>query len=185
MVALSIYIIITKPDDWFLMESYWGFNISLFSNFASLMAFYYSWWHSAAVFSSEIAWGFNVMIVPAYWAFEYKNFIRDYANQSADENIMYLVAATVHSTPIICTIIELVYTKFVFLKSDSKYCFYFAMVYIPVNYLGGKYIYHKPVYYQSSLLNWSRPWVTLGIWIGQAFCQYGINWITASYIQHI
>jgi hypothetical protein len=73
----------------------------------------------------------------------------------------------------------------VFLKQDSKYSLIVALVYIPVNWFGGKLIYHHPVYYQSDWLNWSRPWVTLGVWVAQAGLQYGINWITATIIQHI
>ena len=44
MTAISIYIFVTKPKDWWLMESYWGFNISLVSCFCSLMVHYSKWW---------------------------------------------------------------------------------------------------------------------------------------------
>ena len=67
MCVVTVYIFITKPKDWFLMESYWGFNISLVSCFCSLMAVYSKWWQTAAVFTSELAWGFNLLIVPGYW----------------------------------------------------------------------------------------------------------------------
>jgi hypothetical protein len=41
-----------------------------------------------------------------------------------------------------------------------------ALLYIPVNYFGGVYIYGHPVYYMNDWVNWSRPWVTLGVWVG-------------------
>jgi len=104
---------------------------------------------------------------------------------TAAQNLEYLTAATVHTTPFICTIIELCFVKMVFLKKDSKYSAFSALIYIPVNYFGGLLIYKHPVYYQSSWLNWSRPWVTLGVWVGQAGLQYVINYITASIIQHV
>ena len=166
MVGLSVYIMITKPKDWFLMESYWGFNLSLISCFCSLMVHYSKWWQTAAVFSSELSWGFNIMIVPAYWNFEWRNFIRDYMASTAAENIEYATAATVHTSGMVCSIIELCFVKMVFLKQDCKYSFIFALLYIPINYFGGVYIYGHPVYYQNAWVNWSRPWVTLGVWVG-------------------
>lgn len=184
MTMLSVYIIITKPHDWFLMESYWGFNLSLLSNLCSLMAHYSKWWNSMALITSELAFAFNVVIVPAYWTFEWSSWARDYAHQSAAQNIEYATAATVHSTGIICSIIELVYIKMVFLKSDSKWCLLSALVYIPVNYFGGLYS-GKAIYWQSTWLNWSRPWVTLGVWLGQTCIQYGVNYITAIITQRI
>ena len=146
MTALSIYIIITKPDDWFLMESYWGFNISLLSNYCSVLAHFSNSWSSVGLVTSELAFAFNMVIVPAYWTFEWSSWARDYAHQGHDGDIIYAVAATVHSTGIICSIIELVYLKMVFLKSDSKWCCLTALVYIPVNYFGGKFT-GRPIYW--------------------------------------
>ena len=166
MTMLSFYIFATKPHDWWLMESYWGFNLSLLSNYCSLLAAYSQVFGSLALITSEIAFAFNMVIVPAYWSFEFSSFISDFAHNSAEINIEYATAATVHTTGIICSIIELVYIKMVFLKEDSKWCALSALVYIPVNYFGGKYS-GKAIYWQTKWLNWSKPWVTLGVWLLQ------------------
>ena len=71
MFSLALYILITKPKDFFLMESYWGFHVSWISLLFSVLSHWNQWFLSLSVLSSELAWGFNLFIVPFYWEFEW------------------------------------------------------------------------------------------------------------------
>lgn len=47
------------------------------------------------------------------------------------------------------------------------------MSYMPVNLLGGtKMFFGRPVYYESSLTDWSTPWITFGLYCAIAFIQW-------------
>ena len=122
-------------------------------------------WQTLAVHSIEIAWGFNVIIVPAYWIHEILNIIRDYSRQDGLENFSYVYAILVHTGGMISSIISIFITKMVFLRKDSKYSLLVGFLYIPVNYYGGFDMYGHPVYWMTDFLNWSNVYATLTIWI--------------------
>ena len=58
-----------------------------------------------------------------------------------------------------------------------------ALLYIPVNYLGGIYIYGHSVY-DDKWVDWHNPALTLAVWVAQAFVQYLFNYITAIVTQY-
>ena len=67
------------------------------------------------------------------------------------------VACCVHSLPLVCSFVEIILTKMVFLKKDAKYSFFIGILYIPVNYLGSKYE-KSPVYAGFTPIDWSNKW---------------------------
>lgn len=83
----------------------------------------------------------------------------------------------------VCSILELCFTKMVFLKSDCKYSLIVALLYIPVNYFGGKYIYGHSVY-DDYWVDWHNPALTLAVWTAQGGVQYLFNYITAIVTQY-
>jgi hypothetical protein len=149
MFTLAMIILITKPKDFFLMESYWGFHISWISLLLSVLSHKNKWFLSLSVHSSELAWGFNLFIVPFYWEFEWQNIykaVKAYKTNTDERNFEYFTAVSVHTAPIVCCLVELLFTKLVFLKKDSKWNFLVGVLYIPVNYFGAD-IFGHPVYY--------------------------------------
>ena len=74
--------IINTVEDWhtsIYFESEWGFILTTFSIFCTLMANHSKWFHSAAVFTCAVALGFNIVIFPIFWfvlipTFIYKKF---------------------------------------------------------------------------------------------------------------
>ena len=86
--------------------------------------------------------------------------------------------------PLLSSIVELIITKMVFLKQDAKYSLLIGLIYIPINYLGGKYE-HTPVYFQIPYLNWSKPWETFGIFFTQAILMPIFVFIAALITQHL
>ena len=97
-----------------------------------------------------------------YWAYKWWE---DGHTDKTHADEMEIIAICVHTMPLLSSIIELVITKMVFLKKDAKWSLFIGLLYIPVNYFGGKYVGY-PVYNYVSYMNWSKPWMTLGIFLG-------------------
>lgn len=175
---LTILVINTMMNPWdtLYFESEWGFALTVLSLFSSLMAHYSNWWHSVAVHTSELAMGFNICIVPIFWSFMAPEFVAHWGEIADAEGGHWLLfeLCSVHSLPIITSIIELVITDMVFLKRDSKWNFIAGMIYIGFNWVGsrneGKAMYDYPG------LDWTYFWLTFGLFTLQAVALYFINY---------
>ena len=75
MCAMLVYTLYTKPKDVAYFESYWTFTLTVISLFTSMMAHYSKWWHSLAVFTSELSMCFNICVVPVFWIGRANDFI--------------------------------------------------------------------------------------------------------------
>ena len=161
---MLIYTGINKPKDLAYFESYWTYIFTVISLFSSMMAHYSKWWHSFAVYSSELSMCFNICVVPVFWTARLPNFINDWKSDiSLDSRKVILQLAFVHTAPILTSVLELCVTKMCFLKKDSKWVFLIAILYIPVNYWAG--IKNNEAIYDWPLLNWSTWYVTLGLFV--------------------
>ena len=175
MLSMLIYTLNYNPINVAQYESYWTFVITIISLFTSMMAHYSKWWHSLAVYTSELSMCFNICVVPVFWYGRGPSFPADWAanRQSPpydpkDTRWYLFQMAFVHSTPILTSVTELLITKMCFLKKDSKWIFLVAILYIPVNYWafissGGTPIYNYPY------LDWKDWRVTFGAFVFQAF----------------
>ena len=74
------------------------------------------------------------------------------------------------------SVVELLITKMCFLKKDSKWVFFVAIMYIPVNFAYTKL--DNPVYPWAAL-NWDDPIMTLGLFVFQACFMYASNYTIA------
>ena len=175
---LAIFIINTMMNPWdsLYFESEWGFALTTFSLFTSLMAHYSNWWHSAAVHSSELAMGFNICIVPIFWSYQIPYFLDHWDEMAQSDGGRWLLfeLCSVHSLPIITSITELVITDMVFLKRDSKWNFIAGILYIGANWAG--YQDNGIPMYDYWGLDWKNPWLTIGLFVFQACVLYGINY---------
>ena len=101
-----------------------------------------------------------MFIVPFYWAFMWmwaRQWWEEGHTIETDAQKQEAVAICVHTLPLISSFVELVITKMVFLKKDAKWSLIIGLLYIPVNYFGGRYE-KDAVYSLISYLNWSKPW---------------------------
>lgn len=164
---LAIFTINTMMNPWdsLYFESEWGFCLTLISLFTSLMAHYSNWFQSLAVHTSELAMGFNICIVPIFWSFMAPTFINHWDEMLESDGGRWLLfeLCTVHSLPIITSVIELVVTDMVFLKRDSKWNFIFGILYIFANYAG--YKANGTPMYDYPGLDWVNPWLTGGLFV--------------------
>ena len=80
MLVLLIYTFATKPKNVAYFESYWTFLITVLSLFLSMMAHFSKWFHSMAVFTSELSMCFNICVVPCFWIARYPDFVKGFGN---------------------------------------------------------------------------------------------------------
>jgi len=171
------------------------------------MAHYSTWFHSAAVVTSEIAMALNIVITIIFWGVlvpmaiaAIKKYYADHpdgppapAPGPGDTGFLAFTHTMwwtvfemcyVHSSPIINSIIELSVTDMVFLKRDSKWCFLAGFIYMFCNYWGYSDVLHTAVY-PIPWLNWPKgehwkSWLGYGL---QAPAFYGLNYCVASWVQ--
>jgi hypothetical protein len=154
-------------------ESEWGFLFSTVSILFSILAHYSKWFHSAALYTSEIAMGFNIIITIIFWGILVPQIVQMIIHPPspppvnpgppADSPIpwaytsqwMLFELAFVHSAPIINSIIELLATRMVFLRRDAKWAFLAGFIYMFCNYWGAKFITHTAIY-NIPFLNWKK-----------------------------
>ena len=166
MFAMLVFMLYKKPKDVAYFESYWTFTLTVISLFTSMMAHYSKWWHSLAVFTSEVSMCFNICVVPVFWIARYQAFVNFWQkNESYDvtERIYLFQLAFTHSMPMLTSVIELLITKMCFLKKDSKWVFLVGILYIPVNYYGSIDI-GQPVY-NWNYLDWKNPKTTFACFV--------------------
>jgi len=150
------------------------------------MAHYSTWFHSAAVVTSEIAMALNIAITIIFWfvlvpiigSIIYKAYEKAYADAAAGHpdpaptpttppatGFLAFTSSTywivfemcyVHSSPIINSIIELKVTDMVFLKRDSKWCFLAGFIYMFCNYWGYADVLNDTAVYPIPWLNWPK-----------------------------
>ena len=89
-----------------------------------------------------------------YWA---KKWYEDGMDTDTPAGKAEAVACCVHSLPLVCSFVEIILTKMVFLKKDAKNSFFIGILYIPVNYFGSKYE-KSPVYAGFTPIDWSNKW---------------------------
>ena len=90
----------------------------------------------------------------------------------------------VHAFPLLSSLFNLFFFKIVYLKRDAKLPYFLILFYIPFNYYG-KYFYGGAVYYQSDLVDWSRPYITIAITSSMAFVAYLLVYFTACLTQYV
>ena len=159
MLWLAKIILYTKPKDFWLLASYWGYHLAWMSLAAQIIASFGSsrFWTKFATYTTELTLGMSISISMLYWPFEWYNFMHD------KRDFTLLTSFIVHTSPFIVSILNLLFSKTVFLKKDAKLSLVLQFSYMPVNILGGIYCFHRPVYYQSHFSDWSTPWVTFAI----------------------
>lgn len=175
MLWLAKTILYTKPKDFWLLASYWGFHLAWMSLAAQLIAGFGSsrFWSKFATYTSELSLSMSVSICILYWPFEFHNFMHDKWDTTL------FTALFVHSTPFVVTILNLLLSKTIFLKKDAKYGILIQFCYMPFNYFGGIYVFHRPIYYQSPISDWSTPWVTFALSCGSAMIQFVSIYVVA------
>lgn len=169
MLWLAKTILYTKPKDFWLMGSYWGFHIAWMSLASQIIAGFgvSKFWSKCAQYTSTLSLSMSVSICILYWPFEWQNFMHD------RRDFTLLTSGFVHSTPIVVNVLNLLLSNTVFLKKDAKYGSIMQFSYMPINLLGGTEIFFgRPVYYQSNLTDWSTPWITFGLYCLSAFVQF-------------
>ena len=167
-IPMAFVAIVNTYQDWHgsvYFESEWGFILTTISIFFTLMAHHSKWFHSAAVYTSELAMGFNIIITIIFWFVLTPIIV--YAITHAPAPVDPSAAANpdvplvptaptkqgwfdftktgtwlafemifVHSSPIIYSSCELHFTEMVFLKRDSKWCFLAGVIYVFANMWG-------------------------------------------------
>jgi len=169
MLWLAKTILYTKPKDFWLMGSYWGFHLAWMSLASQIIAGFGAskFWSKSAQYTSTLSLSMSVSICILYWPFEWHNFLHD------KRDFTLFTSGFVHSTPFVVNVLNLFLSNTVFLKKDSKYGSLMQFSYMPINLLGGtKLFFGRPVYYQSNLTDWSTPWITFGMYCCSAFVQF-------------
>ena len=168
MIWLAKTISYTKPKDFWLMASYWGFHLAWMSLVSQLIASFGTsrFWNKVATYTSELSLSMSVSICILYWPFEFHNFMHDKWDFTLQTSL------AVHATPIVVNILNLLLSQTVFLKKDAKLGIMIQFSYLPVNLAGGIYFFHRPVYYQSHFADWSTPWLTFVLYCLSAMVQY-------------
>lgn len=209
-IPMAAIAILNTYGDWhgsIYYESEWGFILTTFSIFCTLMAHHSKWFHSAAVYTSEISMGFNIIITPIFWLVLMPIFINAAMHPPknapvpapappktvGDDHGWFDFTKTggwvafemifVHSTPIIYSSIELHCTEMVFLKRDSKWCFLAGVIYFFCNMWGTFYVLHGYPIYPIPGFKWDPAWLTVVLYLLQAPVLYGINNCVAGIVQ--
>ena len=170
-------------------ESEWGFILTTFSIFCTLMAHHSKWFHSAAVYTSEVSMGFNCIITPIFWFVLmpyaiYKATHPDPTPTPAPNPAppsppkahgwfdftnsgewLAFELTFVHLAPIVYSSIELHCTEMVFLKRDSKWCFLAGVIYFFCNMWGTFCVLDGYPIYPIPGLMWNPVWLTVLLYL--------------------
>ena len=107
MAITYLIVTILIPAGAIAYESQWGFGITCLSLISSILAKDSRWWHTVAVYTSEISMVFNICIVPIFWGLiwpiyyaHWELFWSTYAGRLVLFELFYI-----HSTPLFCSIV--------------------------------------------------------------------------------
>lgn len=159
--------------------SYWGSVTSMLGLIFSIKAIQdKERWQFAACFSTEMAMGFDLAIMPLFWAvLAPKLFILKWHGFLNIVTNIHLI--TTHTLPIIGTLTNIYLTKgFVFLPRDCQSMFLFGLIYIYFNYLG-TLMEGAPMY---PLADWKNFWETVGWYTLLAACETLFYWLFANWL---
>lgn len=117
MLWLAKIILYTKPLDFWLLASYWGYHLAWMSLTSQIIASFGSskFWMKLGCYTTELSFGMSIAISLLYWPFEWYNFMHD------KRDFTLLTSFVVHTMPFIVSIFNLLFSKIVFLKKDAKY----------------------------------------------------------------
>ena len=103
MIWLAKTISYTKPKDFWLMASYWGFHLGWISLASQIIASFGTsrFWNKVATYTTELSFSMSIFICLLYWPFEWYNFMHD------KWDFTLQTALAVHATPIIINTLNL------------------------------------------------------------------------------
>ena len=156
-------------------ESEWGYCITLYSLWASMKAANDKKWNKHAIISSEIAMCFNLAIMPIFWILLAPTFMPT-LDWHGIQLFFRFEMTIVHILPFMVSVLNLMFTKMVFLHKDSKYCFLAAVGYMVFNFVGLNREGH-PMY---PVIDWYNLPQTIAIFMFQAVMFWIINHGAAS-----
>lgn len=101
-------------------------------------------WNKHAIISAEISMGFNIAIMPIFWGL-LAPMIFPNLNWSGIQLLFRFELTIVHILPFMVSVLNLMFTKMVFLHRDSKWCFLAGVAYCFFDFLGVRNTGH-PMY---------------------------------------
>mmetsp|Transcript_1428 Transcript_1428/g.2507 ORF Transcript_1428/g.2507 Transcript_1428/m.2507 type:complete len:194 (-) Transcript_1428:53-634(-) len=122
----------------------WAFLTTVFSILATIKATKYSAWQKAAVISTELALGLNLLITPMFWIGG-APFLYPKLPWSIEGFYEGMSQFNIHTFPIICTLTNIYMSDVQLVVADYKKVFLFAMLYMVGNAVG-TYEKGEPIY---------------------------------------
>ena len=180
MFIMMASTIVVSDWIWFIeYETYWGYFLSVLSLLASAKAGIKgqdSSWFKLACITEEIMMGFNFCCTVLFWTVLVPIIFPkiDWHGIGIYNGVRMI---TLHSVPMITSIVNFVLTDVTFQKSDWKYVFATGMAYIPANGFG-TWMMGYPLY---PIVDWKNPLETIGLFTLQAVVMtlfyYFICWV--------
>ena len=159
--------------------SYWGSIASMLGLIFSIKAIQdKKAWQMPAVFATEMAMGFDLVIMPLFWAV-----LAPKLFSAKWDTLLHIVTnfhlITTHTLPIIGTCVNIYLTKdFVFLTRDCQSMFLLGLIYIYFNYIG-TINEGAPMY---PVADWSNFWETVGYYTLLAATETLAYWLFAKWL---